>query len=150
MQPMSQGLALLDRKGVHCETRAIDVLSIRPVAKETGMKTRGERIACMVETVDGARGVYSVFAGSEPKSIVRIDPVEWGETKPSGRVKHAMFSVIAEMGMTGQIIRITGPEWLALMRTNQMQHFYATILWGGGPLKIVQDALDMEKGSVPA
>jgi hypothetical protein len=114
------------------------------------MKPRGERIACMVETADGARGVYSVFAGSEPQSIDRIDPVEWGEKKPSGRVKLAMFSVIAEMGMTGQTIRITGPEWLALMRTDQMQNFYATILWGGGPLKVVQEALDSEKASVPA
>ena len=114
------------------------------------MKPRGERIACMIETVDGARGVYSVFAGTEPQSIDRIDPVEWGATKPSGRVKLAMFSVIAEMGMTGQIVRITGPEWMALMRANQMQHFYATILWGGGPLKVVQDALEVGKAGVPA
>ncbi|MSQ20712.1 MAG: hypothetical protein EXR39_14425 [Betaproteobacteria bacterium] len=77
------------------------------------MNPRGERIACMVETVDGARGVYSVFAGSEPQSIDRVDPVEWGPTKPIGPVKQAMFSVIAEMGMTEQIIRITGSEWTA-------------------------------------
>lgn len=114
------------------------------------MKPRGERIACMIETDDGARGVYSVYAGTEPKSVDRVDPVEWGDTKPKGNVTVAMFSIIGEMGMTGQIIRITGAEWLALMRTKQMTNFYATILWGGGPLKVVQAAVAIEKKSIAA
>jgi len=114
------------------------------------MKPRGERIACMIETTDGARGVYSVHAGAEPRSIRAVDPVEWGETRPKGTVKVGMFSVIGEMGMTGQIIRITGEEWHALMRTRQMTNFYAAILWGGGPLKIAKAALAVERGATPA
>ncbi len=114
------------------------------------MKPRGERIACMIETDDGARGVYSVHAGSEPRTVDRVDPIEWGDAKPNGNVKLAMFSVVGEMGMTGQIVRITGDEWLALMRTKQMNTFYSTILWGGGPLKVVQDALALEQKSIAA
>ena len=114
------------------------------------MKPRGERIACMIETDDGARGVYSVHAGSEPQSVERVDPVEWGEVKPNSNVKLAMFSVIGEMGMTGQIVRITGAEWQALMRTKEIDNFYSTILWGGGPLKVVQAAVAAEKKSIAA
>ncbi len=114
------------------------------------MKPRGERIACMIETDDGARGVFSVLAGAEPNSVERVDPVEWGGDKPRGDVKLAMFSLVGEMGMTGQIVRITGEEWAALMHANALHGFYSTILWGGGPLKIVQAAVAVRKKSIAA
>lgn len=104
------------------------------------MKPRGDRIACSLESEDGARGVFSVHAGAEPNSVARVDPVEWGEKKPTGNIKVAMFSIIGDMGYTGQIIRITGEDFLALMRTKLIGNFYAAILWGGGPMKIVKDA----------
>lgn len=109
------------------------------------MKPRGERIACMIETDDGTRGVFSVHAGAEPHSVERVDPVEWGNENPSGNVKLAMFSLVGEMGMTGQIVRVTGEEWAALMHANALLGFYSTILWGGGPLKIVQAAMVARK-----
>ena len=114
------------------------------------MKPRGERIACMIETDDGARGVFSVLAGTEPHSVERVDPIEWGDNKPGGNVKLAMFSLIGEMGMTGQIIRVTGAEWVALMHANALNTFYSTILWGGGPLKVVQAAMAEQKKSIAA
>lgn len=114
------------------------------------MKPRGDRIACSLESEDGARGVFSVHAGTEPHTVSRVDPVEWGEKKPTANIKVAMFSIIGDMGYTGQIIRITGEEFLALMRTKLITNFYAAILWGGGPMKIVKDAQVLAKRPAPA
>jgi hypothetical protein len=109
------------------------------------MKPRGERIACSLETEDGVTGVYSVYAGTEPKSIAKIDTVEWGKVMPKGDVKVGMFSVIGDMGYTGQIIRVTGEELRAMIRTKLINDFYVAVLWGGGPLKIAKDAVLMAR-----
>ncbi len=61
------------------------------------------------------------------------------------RVLEAAFSVIGEMGMTGHIIRANQYQWRALTKVKLEEPFYASILWGGSPLKILEDATVIAK-----
>lgn len=103
------------------------------------MKPRGTRLAASLRTSDGASGVFSVYPGEEAKSVAKIDPVTW-DKPPSGKVVEGAFTVIGELGMTGQIILLNGYQWEALTKAKLENHFYAAILWGGTPLKVVEDA----------
>lgn len=103
------------------------------------MKPRGTRMAASLRTSDGASGVYSVVPGEQPKSIAEIEPVKW-DRPPSGKVVEGAFTVIGELGMTGQIILLNGYQWEALTQAKLEKHFYIAILWGGTPLKVVDDA----------
>lgn len=108
------------------------------------MKPRGSRLACSLRTSDGAKGVYSVYPGEAPKTLGMIEPVAW-DRAPDGQVLQGAFTVIGEMGMTGQIILLDQEKWRALEKTNLAQHFYIVMLWGGLPLKVVEDALMMAR-----
>jgi hypothetical protein len=108
------------------------------------MKPRGTRLACSLRTSDGSNGVFSVYPGETPKSISGTEPIKW-DKEPAGQVVQGMFTVIGEMGMTGQIILLDEEKWRALTKTNLTQHFYAAILWGGSPLKVAEDALLMAR-----
>jgi hypothetical protein len=108
------------------------------------MKPRGTRVACSLRTSDGANGVYSVTPGEAPKSVASVEPVEW-DREPAGDVVQGAFTVIGEMGMTGQIVLLDGEKWRALQKSGLEQHFYAAILWGGTPLKVAEDALMMTR-----
>lgn len=108
------------------------------------MKPRGTRLACSLRTSDGCNGVYSVYPGEAPKSIGGVEPVKW-DREPTGHVVQGMFTVIGEMGMTGQIILLDEEKWRALTKTQLEQHFYGAILWGGTPMKVVEDALLMSR-----
>ncbi len=108
------------------------------------MKPRGTRVACSLRTSDGANGVYSVFPGEAPKSIASVEPVVW-DREPAGEVAQGAFTIIGEMGMTGQIILLDADKWRALKKTGLEQYFYAAILWGGTPLKVAEDALVMAR-----
>ena len=103
------------------------------------MKPRGTRLAASLRTSDGVSGVYSVIPGEAPKSIASIEPVKW-DKPPAGKVIEGAFTVIGELGMTGQIILLNGYQWEALTKAQLENHFYAAILWGGSPLKVVDDA----------
>ena len=107
-------------------------------------KPRGSRIACSLRSSDGANGIYSVFPGAQVKSIGTVEPVKW-DKQPAGSVMQGVFTIIGEMGMTGQVILLDQAKWDALQKTKLESHFYAALLWGGTPLKVVDDAVVMAK-----
>jgi len=108
------------------------------------VKPRGTRLAASLRTSDGVSGVFSVIPGDTPKSIATVEPVTW-DKPPAGKVVEGAFTVIGELGMTGQIILLNGYQWEALNQAKLQNHFYAAILWGGTPLKVVDDAQFMLK-----
>ena len=108
------------------------------------MKPRGERLVCSLRTIDGCVGAYSVFPGEAPRSISRIEPVVW-DREPTKEVMQGSFSVIGEMGMTGSILLVNTYQWRALKQAKLENFFYAAVLWGGNPLKVVEDAELMAK-----
>jgi hypothetical protein len=110
----------------------------------TPAKPRGSRVACSLRSSDGASGVYSVFPGTEAKSIGTVEPVKW-DKQPAGPVTQGVFTIIGEMGLTGQVILLDQPKWEALLKAKLEIHFYAAMLWGGTPLKVVDDAVVMAK-----
>jgi hypothetical protein len=103
------------------------------------MKPRGGRLACSLKSVDGCNGGYSVFPGEADKSIAKIEPVVWDKT-PEKEVAQGAFSIIGEMGMTGRILILNTYQWRALKEAKLEQFFYVAILWGGNPMKVVEDA----------
>jgi hypothetical protein len=58
----------------------------------------------------------------------------------------AAFSIIAEMGMTGHMVRLNQYQWRALNQVKLVEPFYAAMLWGGNPMKVVEDAAMLSKG----
>ncbi len=108
------------------------------------MKPRGSRIACALRSADGANGVYDVYPGEAARSVAKIEPVKW-DRPPSGAVVQGVFTIIGEMGMTGQVILLDAAKWKALEAARLTEHFYAALLWGGTPLKVVDDALVMTR-----
>jgi hypothetical protein len=110
----------------------------------TPAKPRGSRVACSLRSSDGANCVYSAFPGAQPKTIANVEPVKW-DRPPTGPVVQGVFTIIGEMGMTGQVILLDQAKWEALKKANLEQHFYAALLWGGTPLKVVDDALMIAK-----
>jgi hypothetical protein len=108
------------------------------------MKPRGERLICSLKTLDGCNGAYSVYPGEAPKSISKIEAVIW-DRQPAKEVQEGAFSIIGEMGMTGRILLLNSYQWRALTLAKLEQHFYAAILWGGNPLKVIEDAQLMAK-----
>lgn len=107
-------------------------------------KPRGSRVACSLRTSDGANGVFSVYPGTEAKTLDRKDEIKWDKT-PTGPVTQGVFTIIGEMGMTGQVILIDQAKWDALQKSKLVSHFFIALLWGGTPLKVVDDALLMVK-----
>ena len=89
------------------------------------MKPRGTRLACSVRTSDGCNGVYSVIPGEAPKSLAAVEPIKW-DREPTGEVVQGAFTVIGEMGMTGQIVLLDAEKWRALKKTG----LDATLLHG--------------------
>lgn len=108
------------------------------------MKPRGLRLACSLRTIDGCVGAFDVHPGEAPKSIAKVDAVKW-DKEPQKDVLEAHFTVIGEMGMTGHIIRLNQYQWRALGQAKLQEPFYASILWGGNPLKVVEDAQFLSK-----
>ena len=108
------------------------------------MPPRGQRMACSLRTLDGCVGAFDVFPGEAPKSIAKVGPVQW-DREPKQEVQEAAFSVIGDMGMTGHIVRVNQLQWRALTKVKLEQPFYAAILWGGNPLKVLEDAVMLAK-----
>jgi len=94
--------------------------------------------------MDGCNGSYDVYPGEAPKSIAKIDPIKW-DKEPEKPIQEAMFTVIGDMGMTGQLIRVNSYQWQALKEAKLESFFYASILWSGSPFKIIADAEMMTK-----
>ena len=108
------------------------------------MPPRGNRLACSLRTVDGANGSFDVFPGEQPNSVSRVDPVKWNK-EAAGAVVQGAFSVIGEMGMTGQVILVNQDQWSALIDAKLEKFFYGAILWGKSPFKVIEDAQTMLK-----
>ncbi|HXZ93744.1 MAG TPA: hypothetical protein VEG36_12785 [Burkholderiales bacterium] len=53
---------------------------------------------------------------------------------------HAAFSVIGDMGMTGQVVVLNEGQWRALAAAKLESFFYGAILWGKSPFKVIDDA----------
>ena len=108
------------------------------------MEPRGQRLACMVKSMDGCQGTFDVYPGTEPKSIAKIDPITW-DKEPAKPIQEAMFTIIGDMGMTGQLIRLNSYQWAAITEAKLEKFLYTSILWSGNWFKVVEDALMMTK-----
>lgn len=108
------------------------------------MPPRGSRLACSVKSLDGCHGSYDVYPGEAPKSIDKVDPIKW-DKEPQQGIQEGMFTVIGDMGMTGQLIRVNTAQWQALVDAKLEKFFYAAILWSGSPFKVIADAEMMLK-----
>ena len=108
------------------------------------MPPRGQRLACSLKTLDGCVGAFDVFPGEAPKSIAKVSPVHW-DREPAKEVSEAAFSIIGDMGMTGHMVRVNQIQWRALTKVKLEEPFYAAILWGGDPLKVLEDAVMLAK-----
>jgi hypothetical protein len=107
-------------------------------------KPRGTRLACSVRSSDGACGVYSVLPGAALDTVASVEPVKW-DRPPTGPIVHGSFTIIGEMGMTGQVFILDQAKWEALHKAKLEPHYYAAILWGATPQKVVEDALLMTR-----
>lgn len=108
------------------------------------MPPRGTRLACSVRAVDGALGTYDVYPGEQPMSVSRIDPVRWD--RPTDKpVLEGAFTLIGDLGMTGQVILVNQYQWRALADAQLEKFFYGAILWGRSPFKVIEDAQMMLK-----
>jgi hypothetical protein len=110
------------------------------------MPPRGSRLACTLRTVDGCIGAYSAYPGDAPKSISSVEPVKW-DKEPQKDVLQGAFSVIGELGMTGQVMLVNQYQWRALKLSKLEEPFYAAILWGTNPQKVLEDAAFLAKRS---
>lgn len=108
------------------------------------MTPRGNRLACSFKTLDGCIGSCSAYPGEAPRSIASVEPVKW-DHQPIREVLQASFSIIGDMGMTGSMLVLNQYQWRAVTAVKLEEPFYAALLWGGSPLKVVEDATLMAK-----
>ena len=86
------------------------------------MEPRGQRLAVSLRSPDGAHGVFSVYPGTTPKSIAKVDLVAWN-TPPEKPVQEYHFSTIGDLGMTGRVIMLNQYQWRALADTKLDEAF---------------------------
>ena len=103
------------------------------------MTPKGARLGCSLKTLDGCTGTFSVFPGESAKSIASVEAVTW-DRDPGEEVREASFFVVGDMGMTGILVLLNTQQWRDLTRAKLESFFYATMLWGGDPMKIIEDA----------
>ena len=108
------------------------------------MPPRGSRLACSLRSQDGCHGAFDVHPGEQPGSISQVGPVKW-DKQPQKPVLEGHFSVIGELGMTGQVIMVNQYQWQALNAATLETFFYGAILWGRSPFKVIEDAQTMLK-----
>ncbi len=108
------------------------------------MPPRGIRLACSIRSIDGCLGSYDVYPGEEANSIARVEPVKW-DRAPQKDIQQGTFTLIGDMGMTGQLILVNSYQWRALADARLENYFYAAILWGRSPFKVIEDAQFMLK-----
>jgi hypothetical protein len=108
------------------------------------MPPRGNRLAVTVKSIDGVQGSFDVYPGEQPMSVSKVEPINW--TRPTDKpVLEAHFTVIGDLGMTGQIIMLNQYQWRALADAKLENFFYGAILWGKSPFKVIEDAQMMLK-----
>ena len=108
------------------------------------MPPRGNRLACSLRTQDGCHGAFDAYPGEQPGSISRVEAVKW-DKPPAKPVQEGAFTVIGDLGMTGQVILVNQYQWRALTEAKLEQFFYGAILWGKSPFRVIEDAEMMVK-----
>jgi len=108
------------------------------------MPPRGSRLACSLKSIDGCHGSFDVYPGEQPGSVARVDPVSWNKP-PEKEVQEGAFTVIGDLGMTGQVILVNQYQWRALTEAKLEKFFFGAILWGKSPFKVIEDAQLMLK-----
>jgi len=103
------------------------------------MPPRGSRLACTLKTIDGCQGSFDVTPGEQPNSIAAVGEINWNKT-PGKPVQEGAFTVIGDLGMTGQVILVNQYQWRALTEAKLEKFFYAAMLWGKSPFKVIEDA----------
>jgi hypothetical protein len=103
------------------------------------MPPRGSRLACSLRSGDGCQGSFDVYPGEQHGSIAKIEPINW-DKPPQQPVVQGAFSVIGDMGMTGQVIVLNEEQWRTLGYARLEPFFYGAILWGKSPFKVINDA----------
>lgn len=89
-------------------------------------------------------GSYDVIVGEKEGSISKIEEVKWSKP-PEKPVQEGAFTVIGDLGMTGQVILVNSYQWKALVDAKLESFFYAAILWSKSPFKVIEDAQMMLK-----
>jgi len=108
------------------------------------MPPRGSRLICTLKSADGCQGSYDVTPGEQPNSIASVSPVAW-DKPPEKPVQEGAFTVIGDLGMTGQVILVNSYQWRALTEAKVEKFFYGAMLWGKSPFKVIEDAQMMLK-----
>ena len=108
------------------------------------MPPRGSRLACSLRSQGSCSVSFDVCPGELPVSISRVAPWKW-DKPPQKPVLEGHFSVIGELGMTGQVILVNQYQWQALNAAKLETFFYGAILWGRSPFKVIEDAQTMLK-----
>jgi len=103
------------------------------------MPPRGSRLACSLKSIDGCQGSFDVTPGEQPNSVAEITPVKWDKPPQKG-IQEGAFTVIGDLGMTGQVVLINQYQWKALHDAKLEKFFYAAMLWGRSPFKVIEDA----------
>jgi hypothetical protein len=108
------------------------------------MPPRGSRLVCTLKSVDGCQGTFDVTPGEQPNSVATVGEVAWDKS-PTKPVLEGAFTVIGDLGMTGQVILVNQYQWRALVDAKLEKFFYAALLWGKSPFKVIEDAQLMLK-----
>ena len=108
------------------------------------MPPRGNRLACSLRTVDGCQGSFNAYPGEQLGSIANVEPVKW-DREPQKAVLECSFTAIGDLGMTGQVILLNQYQWRDLTEAKLENFFYAAILWGKSPFRVIEDAKMMLK-----
>ena len=108
------------------------------------MPPRGSRLICTLKTVDGCQGSFDVTPGEQPGSVATVSPDAWNKA-PEKPVQEGAFTVIGDLGMTGQVILVNSYQWRALTEAKVEKFFYGAMLWGKSPFKVIEDAQLMLK-----
>ena len=108
------------------------------------MPPRGNRLACTLKSGDGCSGSFDVTPGEQPGSVATVGEVSWDKPRQKP-VMEGAFTVIGDLGMTGQVILVNQYQWRALEEAKLEKFFYGAILWGKSPFKVIEDAQLMLK-----
>ncbi len=89
-------------------------------------------------------GPFDVTVGEKEGSVSNVEPVRWNK-EPQKPVQEGAFTIIGELGMTGQVILVNSYQWKALVDAKLENFFFGAILWSKSPFKVIEDAQMMLK-----
>ena len=89
-------------------------------------------------------GTFDVTVGEKEGSVSKVEPIRWNR-EPQKPVQEGAFTIIGELGMTGQVILVNSYQWKALVDAKLENFFFGAILWSKSPFKVIEDAQMMLK-----